>query len=867
MPENSTIGPPSFSIQLIRTLCKKELAEELEGNLHEYHNQLQDASFKKLKYWYQVLNYLRPSTLKATNIKPYTMFNFNPILTFRNLLKHKSTSFINIFGFTLGLVASIFLYFYIYSELNYDSFHAEKDRIYRAARVSQINGSPYLIGVTSGPFAEALENDFPDDINAVNRARPDNGLVTYGDKKFFEENLMFSDANFFEFFSFPLEVGERSEVLKNASSVVLTKAAAKKYFGDKNPLGEILEVDNEFQFTVTGIMGDLPAKSHLDFDMVFSIKFYDQYEWFSRWWNNGLITYVNISTPEQAERVKGQLAGFMDKYFGEDFEKSGSRVDLTLEPLNDMYFNNQTRFDFFVKHGDKNSVYILAIVAISILFIACFNYVNLSIAQSFMRAKEVGVRKVLGVHRIRLISQFLGESIAILLLSILLSIGICHLLNPAFNTAFGLEVVLNWADPNVLLFFAGLMVIVLLTSGLYPALLLSSFQPVTVLKGSKLASGKNVGLRKGLVIIQFSISIFLIVATFLISAQTDYLNNKELGFNKEATVLIDLNNSEIRRGALSFKDLLLANSNVKMVTYMAGEPGGFHDASGFLINGIEGNKRMRTAFVSPNYLDFFEMEVVAGRNFSEDIITDRQNVMIFNEKGVKELGLTPEEVIGKKATMPGWDIDNAPIVGVVKDFHFRTLKDEIEPLAIITGGRPRKMGIKINPSNINETMLFIDEKYKEISPNYPISYQFHDETLARLYEDEQKQAKVFSAFSGISILLACLGIFGLAAYTAQQRQKELGIRKVLGASPSQIINLISKEFVLLVLIAAVIASPSVWYFIKSWLGNFAYRIELPSYWYVFLFGGLIAVVIALLTIIVKTYRAAVSDPTQSIRNE
>lgn len=866
MSKRNTIAPPNFSLRLIRRLCKRELAEELEGNLHEYHATLKNSSFKKLKYWYQVFNYLRPSTLKSTNMKITPMFNFNPILTFRNLLRHKSTSFINIFGFTLGLVASIFLYFYIYSELSYDSFHADKDRIYRAVRVSGINDEDYKIGVTSGPFARALENDFPENINAATRAQTADGLVSYMDKRFFEEKLLFADANFFEFFSFPLSVGSPSTVLKDANSVVLTAAAAKKYFGDQDPLGEILTVDTELEFTVSGVMAEFPAKSHLEFDMVFSLQVYERFEWFSNWWNNGLLTYVNVSTPEQAENVIAQLPAFMDKYFGDDFEASGRRVDLTLEPLNDLYFNNETRYDF-AKHGDIDSVYILALVAISILFIACFNYVNLSIAQSFMRAKEVGVRKVLGVSRSRLVSQFLGESLMILFVSIFLSVGICHLLSPCFNSMFGLDIALNWTDSNVLIFFTGLVVTVLVTSGIYPAVLLSSFTPVSVLKGGKLSSGKNVVLRKGLVIVQFSISIFLIVATFLISAQTDYLNSKDLGFDKEAVVVIDLNNSEIRSGRNSFIDRLKSNSNIKAVAAMSGEPGGFHDTSGFLVSGIEGNNRMRTLFADSDYLDLFDIEMVAGRKFLNATSSDREPAMIFNETAAKELGLTPAEVVGRKASMPGWDIDNISVIGIVKDFHFNSLRDKIEPMAIISGGRPRKLAVKVNAQNISSTLLFIDEKFKEVSPNYPMSYQFLNQKLERLYEDETKQAKVFSAFSGISILLACLGIFGLAAYSAQQRQKELGIRKVLGATPRQIINLISKEFVILVVIATIVASPAVWYFIKSWLGNFAYRIDLPDYWYIFILGGFMTVVIALLTIIIKTYRAAVSDPTQSIRNE
>lgn len=868
MPKQASIGPPSLSLKLIRRLCKQELVEELEGNLHEYHDGLNKKRFKTLKYWYQVFNYLRPSTLKATKLTTTLMFNFNPALTIRNLYRHKSTSLISILGFTFGLVATVFLYFYIHSELSYDSFHEDKDQIYRAARMSEINGTPYNIGVTSGPYARGLENDFPSDVYASTRAYPNDGLVTYGEKKFFEDQLLFVDENFFRFFSFPLQTGDSESVLDDLNAVVLSKQYVEKYFGEEDPIGKVIMVDNQFPFTVTGIMDDFPAKSHLEFDMVFPIALFDRFEWFNDWWNNGLITYVKVATPAQAERVKAQLPGFMDKYFGDDFEEAGRRIDLTLEPFNDVYFNYETRYDQ-VRHGNLNAIITLGIVAIAILFIACFNYVNLSIAQSFMRAKEVSVRKVLGVSRTRLILQFLGESLMILFFAILLSIGICQLLSPLFNSFFGLDVQLNWLDPNVLMFFAGLILLVIFTSGIYPALLTSSFKPVAVLKGGKLHAGKNVGLRKGLVIAQFTISIFLIIASLLISAQTNYLNTKDLGFNKEAVILIDLNNSQIRSSRETFKNTLLENANIQAVTGLSGEPGGFHDVTVFQLDGIEENNRMRTVFTDLDYLNVFDIDLVDGRNFSKEIITDASSTMIINESGLEQLGIPAAEAIGKKAVLPSYGNIERTIIGIAKDYHFNSLKDNIEPLAIIatTDNRSRRLAVKVNPENMNETLLFIDEAFTNLSPEFPMSYDFIDQSLARLYENEQKQGRVFSAFSGISILLACLGIFGLAAYSAQQRQKELGIRKVLGATARQIIGLISKQFLILVLIAAVVAAPAVWYFMDQWLGGFAYRIRLIDHWYVFILAGGAAILIALFTVTFKTYRAAVSDPTESIRNE
>ncbi|MEP0987409.1 ABC transporter permease [Ekhidna sp.] len=865
MPKD--LHPPKLSLKLIRWLCKHELVEELEGNLHEYYITFNKSNFKGLKYWYQVLNYLRPSTLKSfknSNIGP--MFIFNPMLTFRNLYRNRSTSIISIFGFTLGLVATIFLYFYISAEVNTDRFHAEGDQIYRTLRVSEMNGTPYKIGVTSVPYAASLINDYPSDITATTRAVPEEGLVTVGEKRFFEDNLLFADRNFFQIFSYPLKVGNRQTVLSTANSAVLSTEAAIKYFGEEDPIGKVIEVDNEYEFIVSGVMDEAPGNTHLDFDIVLSIDLLERFEWFTGWWNNSLNTYVKIPTPQQAANVESQLDQFMEKYMGDDFKQAGQKIGLELEPLHDIYFNNKTRYDFS-KHGSFSNIVTLGAVAIAILFIACFNYVNLSIAQSFMRAKEVGVRKVLGGSRARLVVQFLSESFTIFLLSIILSIGICELINPVFNAFFGLDIALNWLDQNVLIFLLTLTVLVLLSSGVYPSLLLSSFKSVRVLKGSKIVSGKNVGLRKALVVTQFAISIFLIVSSVLIYAQNTFLNSKDLGFNKEAIVLVELNNSEIRSQRELFKDRLTANTNIKGVAQISGEPGGFHDASSFVITGIEGSNRMRTLFTDADFFDLFGIEITAGRAFSNELASDEQRTAIINERAVSELGILPDEVIGRKLTMPSWDISNVTIVGVAADYHFSTLKDEIEPLAILTGGFHRKLAVKMNMNNLKEGLLYIDKTFSEIAPAFPMSYQFLDDRLKDLYEKEEQQAKVFSAFSGLSIFLACLGIFGLAAYSAQQRQKELGIRKVLGATARQIIGLISKEFMFLVVIAFVIAIPVAWYFIRSWLGGYAYRIEVLDHWYVFAFGGLATFLIALITVAYKTYGAAISDPTESIRNE
>ncbi len=865
MPKS--VHPPKFSLRLIRWLCKEELVEELQGDLEEYYFENQDSNFSKLKYWVQVLNYLRLSTLKSVKTqKSSPMFVFNPIVTLRSLSRHKSSTIISILGFTVGLVASIMLYFYIYSELTTDSFHADGDRIFRVIRKSEVNATPYKIGVTSGPFAKALKNDFPSAITSATRVLNESGLISVGDKKFFENRIIMADANFFEFFSYPLLQGDPKMVLTKPNSAVISKEMAIKYFGNENPIGKEIKADNMFTFIVSGVMDDLPAKTHINFDFVASIETYEQFDWFKDWWNNNLMTYVKLSSPQVAENVDNQLSGFMEKYFGEDFKRTGFPIGLTLEPLKDIYFNHDTRYDPAL-HGNFNAVITLVLVSIAILFIACFNYVNLSIAQSFLRTKEVGIRKVLGVQKGRLVLQFLGESSLIILFSIGISIGLCYSIAPTFQMFFDLDLNINWWSPQLGIFILVILMVILVTSGVYPAVLITSFKPVAILKG-KLDSGKKAYLRKGLVVLQFCISIFLIIATALISIQNSYLNNKSLGFDKEAIAVIRLYNQEIRQNKGTFIKELQANPHVKSVSNTSGEPGGFHDVTVFHVAGVEGDFRFRTVFCDTSYINVFDIDVMEGSNFNSAIQTEALNGMLINEKALAELGIPAHEAIGKNVKLPSWNGLERKIIGVVKDYHFTSLKDEIEPLAIIAGENfGGRLAVKLDGRDLKNAIISIDEIYRELSPGFPLQYDFLDDKLARLYEEERIQARLFSVFSGISIFLACLGIFGLAAYASQRRQKELGIRKILGANIIELLSLISKEFLLLVGLASIVAFPVCFYFMNNWLKAFAYRIQVMDFWYIFILGGILAVLIALVTVILKTRQSAIANPTESIRNE
>lgn len=865
MAKRSTY-PPSFSLRLIRWLIRHELQEEIEGNLIEYYQQGQEAHQKGsgLRYWFQVLNYLRPSTLKQIkNSNRYNMFIFNPLFTIRNLFKQGTSSLINVLGFALGLVCVFFLYFHIKSEMSYDNFHADKDKIYRALRVANPEAGNELIGVTSGPFGPALLNDFPNSIESTCRTMPGDALVTIEDQQFMEQQIILADSNFFSFFSYPLLAGTPDQVLKGLNNVVLTKETAQKFFRDEDPLGKVIRIDNQEDFVVSGIIDDLPSKSHLQFSMVLNINFIRSS--LNTWWNNGLFTYAKIDSPEEADYVNSQLSGFMDKYFAESFERNNFRMSLVLEPLGDIYFDKNISFDF-VEHGDLNTIYILGAVGIAILLIACFNYVNLSIAQSFKRAKEIAIRKVLGGDKTRLTLQFLGESLTVLLFATGLAVGLAMLVYPLLNGYFGLNVVFDWTDPNLLTFGGALLFITLVVAGLYPALLLSSFHPLKALKGSKSNSGKNVVVRKSLVIAQFLIAIFMISATLLISQQMRYIQNKDLGFNREAVVMVDINNREIRAQLDAFKNSFEDEPDIISATAVGGEPGGFHDVTLIAIPGKVDNQRINIGWADEDYFETFEIEMVSGRSFAQNLESDEGQTAVINQKAMEVLGLTLDDVLETRAVMTSWDL-NVRIVGVAKDYHFSSLKNEMEPLIIINGLRPRRLAIKVNANNLTQAMAAIQDNWEQFSPEYPIEYNFLDDSIGQLYEKEAKQNKVFSAFSAISIFLACMGVFGLATYTARQRQKELGIRKVLGASARQIIGLLSKEFVLLIVVASVIAIPVAWFFMARWLSDFAYQISIASNWPLFLFSGIAVLLITFLTIGAKTYSAAVSNPTESIRYE
>ncbi len=786
-------------------------------------------------------------------------------IALRNLWRHRFFTIINILGLTLAVTVSLVIYLFVSKELNHDRGLAKKDNIYRLLRKASLNTEDYLVGITSGPFAAALTNDFPQEVEQTLRVYPDRALVRYEEQAFLEENFMLADSNFFDVFNYSFVAGNPIKALKLPNSIVLTEQSALKYFGEDDPMGKSLRVDDRFDFVVTGVVRPGPGRSHLTFDFLANIAPLRNFNWFSDWWSNALVTYVVLKDAADPLTLEEQFPAFMDKYFGDDFIRSKNRIDLLLQPLEDIYFYYDVRYDP-VAHGNEATVLILAMIGCFIIIIACINFTNLATAKSMTRAREVGIRKTLGSSRERLILQFLAESYLITLFAVVLGFMTVELSLSAINKLFEIDLYLSWLDQELWLLAGGVVLILGFLTGAYPAFLMSAFSPTTALKGTSVSGRRKVSVRRIMVIIQFAIAIFLITSTFVIGDQLEYLNKRNLGFDKENVVLLALNNAEIREHLLTFKNELEQNSAILHTSGATGEPGGFHDTMAHEIEGLEENLRFRTVFADFDYVKSLGIEVVAGRDFSRDYGTDAENAVLLNETAVREIGWTPDEAIGKKIRNVFTDSIARTITGVVRDYHFASLKTEVEPLIIsaMEPGNGALMVIRFTGNSTRETMAFIEQKWKAFS-SYPMASRFLDSSLDRLYDNERLQARLFGAFSSVAVLVACLGIFGLASFVIVERSREMGIRKVLGATVVQITMLLTGGFIAPVLIANLLAIPLSWYFSHSWLSSFAYRTGIS--WAAFAFAACIAAMLAFLSVIFQSLKTTRTNPVDVLKEE
>ena len=829
-------------------------------------------------------------------------------ITLRNFRKHKGLTFINVFGLALGLACCIVIMLFVRDEVSYDQYHQQREQIYRLAMEVKLlaNGKGGPSATTPILWAPAMRRDFPEVINYarfVTTSDPKNPVeISFADKKFNESNLLFADAAALEIFSWPLLQGDPKTALTEPNAIVISAAMAAKYFGSDNPLGKTLSIDPKQRddsgkptrvtqgAVVTGVVADIPHNSHFTFDFLLPIVKLNKIfggdvttgasinAWF--WRGRTAHTYVLLQKNADPAALAAKMPAFIDKYVGDALKSRGYAYVPFLQPLTAIHLGGN--FDGELQPGrEKQSLYIFALVAFFILLIACINFMNLATARSLNRAREVGMRKVVGANRSQLIKQFLGESVILTFVALLLAIGLAEWLTPKFysyvNKAPVADSPYNWL---VVAGLAGIGLLVGVLSGSYPAFFLSAFTPGKVLKGALTGAPQGAGVRKGLVVFQFAISAFLIIATLTVFNQLQFMHSKGLGFAKEHVVVIPPNIGRALQPQLdAFKAALLQNPHVVAVTASAGVPGSELGGDIYAVKGAPAAEGRGIAefLVDYHFIEMFDLELIAGRNFSKAMSSDaggrdadgrwREVAVVVNEEAVRSFGFgSPAAALGKQIVRDPRAIDfTATIIGVVKDFHFQSLREQIRPAVLAMIPDYAHVSVKIRPEDIPATVAFIKSTGQNFAPEIPFAYSFLDADFNALYQSEEKLTEVFVYVAFLAIFVAGLGLFGLASFTAEQRTKEIGVRKVLGASLPNIVTLLSKDFIKLVFIASLIAMPAGYWVMNRWLENFAYRTTIG--FGTFALTGVLALTIAWLTISLQSLKAALANPVEALRYE
>ncbi len=791
----------------------------------------------------------------------------------RNILKYKFFSTINVLGLSIGMACCLFIFIYVTDELSYDRFHKDAANTYRIGLFGRIAGQEINTSNSSWPVASTMQNEIPGVENALRLWSRGQSLVfKYEDKVFSEKNIVYADSNFFDFFTFELLEGDRSTVLKEPNTVVLTPALATKYFGQENPIGKLIAIGNDnASFKVTGLATPAPGNSHFHYSALISFES-SKGQLFEGWTGNSLHTYVRLNPNNSPEEVNKKLEDIVAKYVGyeleqglgikfEEFKKNGGEYRYYLYPLTDSHLRSQTQDDI-EPNGDIKYVYIFSIIGVFILVIACINFMNLSTARSASRAKEVGLRKTLGSARNQMIGQFLSESVLYSLVAIAIAVGITYLLMPSFNLLSGKTLTLEvFLQPQFLVALFGLILFVGVVAGSYPAFYLTSFNAVEVLKGKVRAGVKTKGVRSTLVVVQFAISIFLIIATAIVLQQLQYLQSKNLGLDKENVIVLQ-NTGKLGESRETFKNSALQLSGVDQASYTNNSFPGINNTTVFRTKGSEVDHLAGSYYADHDHLNVLKLELLYGRFFSKDFQSDSTAILV-NEAAVKQFGWADplnEELVNFNNPEP---VTNR-VIGVVKDFNFESLKNEVRPLVISYTDVSRFLLVRYS-GNPESTVAALKELWNQQNTGSPFEYTFLDQDFDALFRAEQRLKNIFIIFAGLAIFIACLGLFALTAFTTEQRTKEIGIRKAMGATVPNLTLLLSKEFTILVLVAFVPAAAASWYYMNIWLEDFAYKIQINPL--VLLIGGLIAFVVAWITVGFQALRAAKANPVNSLRYE
>ncbi len=805
-------------------------------------------------------------------------------IAWRNLVKNKTFSFINIIGLASGLACFILIALYVADELSYDRFNEKAARIYRINSDIVFGGNKLHLAVASDPMGATLKKDYPQ-VEEYTRFYSSSGakLVKKGNEYIRENNVAHADSTLFDVFTLPVIAGDPKTALNEPNTVVITESAAKKHFSTTDAIGKNIETDDNGStlYKVTAVIKDIPHNSHFNFDMIFSMDNV-QYQW-GNFLSHNHQTYLLLKPGTDYKEFEKNFKQFINKYVVtqaaqfmniksmDEFEKAGNKLEYSLMPLTDIHLRSDRVPEMGV-NGNIQYVYIFSAVALFVLILACINFMNLSTARSASRAKEVGIRKVVGSEKKLLVRQFLTESILTTVISTVLAIGIAWLCLSWFNNLSAKQLhISDLLQPKYLAFLIALPLLVGLLAGTYPAFVLSSFNPIVVLKG-KLSGGlKKSTLRNVLVVGQFTASIFLIAATIIVFRQLNFIQTKKLGFSKDQMLIVN-GTGALGNNRDAFKNEVAKLSGVKGTTYagylpVAGSSRNDVSFSTEAVMSSTNSVNMQVWNIDHTYIPLMEMEIVKGRNFSKDFGTD-SNATIINETAAKLLGW--DDPVGKKLYTyfqdgGGNNLISREVIGVVKNFHFESMKENIGPLCFRLADNSWATAFKVNTTEIKQLVSNIESKWKTMAPGMPFSYQFMDESFDSMYRVEQRTGKLGLTLAVIAILIACLGLFGLATYTAEQRIKEIGVRKVLGATISNIITMLSKDFMILVLIASALAIPLAWWAMNRWLQDFAYRINIG--WWIFIAAGIIALLIALITVSSQAIKAALANPVKSLRTE
>jgi putative ABC transport system permease protein len=797
----------------------------------------------------------------------------------RNLVRYKGFTFINVLGLTIGITGCLVIGLFVWDEMQYDNFGKNYETVYRIYNRRTVNSITTHAAVVPPMFATYMKQQYPEVESTLRIMMTDNRrLLEVGDKRGYEEKGLLTEAGFFDFFPVKLIHGDPKTALTDPNSVVISEDIAKRYFGNENPVGKTIQV-NKSPIAVRGVMAKLPEHFHLEANYLIPIAAAQlRPERMQSWHWQQFYTYIKVKPGSNTAALQTKFQEAIKKDISPTIGGDGLTYIPFLQQLKNIHLQSADFEYDMAKRGNETYVKGLSIIALFVLVIACFNFINLATARSLRRAKEIGVRKVIGAERQQLIIQFTGETILLALIAVILSITATMLILPVLNNFTGKHISFN-PFSNALLGVSILSggIVVGILAGIYPALVLSGFQPVKVLKGLKMQGQGSRGmawLRQGLVVIQFALSALLIICSTVVYRQMNYLHNKDLGFNKEQVIFFRINGG-VEANLEAFKAELRRHSNIISVTSGYGLPGDQFAGDGVLIPTKDGERSIgASVFIGDHdYLKTLGMQVIAGRDFSRNISSDVEHAFIINETAVKEFGFeTPEKALGQRINWNKWEPDSlnpvkkGQVIGVIKDFHYKSLHEKVAAAVIqIYPPVNFKVAAKLRTANIHNTIAYIDNSWKKFNREFPLDYKFMDATYGAMYEAEDKLSSLLSIFTALAIFVGCMGLFGLAAFNAEQRTKEISIRKVLGASSFNIVRLLTKTFIVPVLIASIIAFPVAWWAMNAWLQDFPYRVDFA--WWIFGAATIAAVLIALLTVGFQAIKAAVANPVKTLRTE